>query len=181
MSDVVLRASGRALAVIAAVVVPSYFITFSGALPVWQNALDVLAFAFAGANIVLNLKRFGNVFTAKRLNPGHVHLFSWQMMMIGVCVSAWSAIHWRASGHLVSLNDGGTRVVFRVLYDIGAAGFLFTAAEFRPEVAWGRWRAIVLITAAIGLAAVVLINAERIRPMAWPSDDGASLYDRARP
>jgi uncharacterized membrane protein YidH (DUF202 family) len=176
-----MRAAARIFSIVFAVAAPSYLITYSGFIIPWQNVLDIVAFAFAVTNPVLNRQRIVYALTTPQFKTAHLHTIGWLLVCVGVCLSAISAIHWRASGHLASLNDGGVRVTFRILYAEGLACLLMAAGDYEPDLSWRRLRGIGVWLAAIAFMIAVFFYGDRLRDIMWPKPEGAEPIVIERP
>lgn len=175
MSIILARALVRVLVITLAVSIPSFLITYSGYIIPWQNVLDIIAFAFAVTAPVLNRRRITFALTADRIKTAHLFSIGWMLISIGVCLSAISAIHWRASGHLASLNDGGVRVTFRILYAEGFACLLMASGDYEPDLSWGRLKNVVAALSAIAFMVLVFLYGDRLRDAFWPKPSGGEI------
>lgn len=162
------RAAWRLAIVGALVIIPSYLITYSGALLAWQNVLDLVCFAFATCTVVLNRGRILLFYTSPRIGTSHVFSLGLSLLCLGICLSAMSAIHWRASGHIASLNDGGLRVTFRTCYGMGLFCIMLASGEYEVDLSPRRfWRA----GATLGFVAVIvsaMLFSDVLRDYLWP-------------
>lgn len=181
MSSILARAAIRVFVFTLAVAIPSIFVTYSGYIIPWQNVLDIVAFAFAVTNPVLNRKRITVALTTERFKTAHIHTIGWFLISIGVCLSAVSAIHWRASGHLASLNDGGVRVTFRILYAEGLLCLLMASGDYEPDLSWRRLKNLVMALVAIGFMIMLVIYGDRLRDTFWPRADNDETIILERP
>ncbi len=163
-----------------AVAIPSYAITYGGLIidpptaPEFlmggQNVLDLLALTFSACLPILNRNRIVNVFTTERIGTSHVFSLGLLLWSMGVCLSALSAIHWRASGHLASLNDGGGRVVFRVLYDLGFACMLVASGPYQEDLSLTRMAGVLKIFAMVLALIAFMLFGDVARGYLWPTD-----------
>jgi hypothetical protein len=180
VSNNLLRAGRRILVTFAAIAGPTYYMAHSPLLALWQNALDIGAFTLAVGSFVLNWRRTVVVLNTERIRTSHIHTASWQGMMVALMMSSILAIHWRASGHIASINDGGVRILFRWIYDISAFGFLLTAGNYSPDVSWDGFRRVIgwLVILGCALGLIAYLDKPPIDPCIYPCVTPYSIEPR---
>lgn len=168
MNTIVLRVIWRVFLVVAVVAGPSAFIVNEGAIPLWLNALGVVAIAFAFGGSFLDFPRAAKFFTRDVIGQAQLHFLSLQGFRLYVMLGAAQAIHWRAIGHTTGFVDSAASIVIRVLGDLATIGLFLTAGRFDDNVSWNRIGKVGLIIATV--VAIVFLAASQDRAGVFGGD-----------